>query len=171
MQVLANVVAGYVAWVAVAFLAARGQPLLALLPSLAAVVLHLATTANAARGTELRLVLLAIPVGFGVESILLRAGITGYAEGAAWGGLPPAFMIGLWMAFATFLNVSLAWLKVRPVLAVLLGAIAAAPSYYAGSRIGALTLAEPLVLSLAAIGLLWAVALPLLLGAARRMKR
>jgi len=171
MQVLVNIVAGYLAWLAVAILAARGEPLLAVLPSLAAIGLHFAVMPAPVRGNELRLIALAIPVGFVVETILLKTGVTRYAEGASIGGLPPLFMIGLWMAFATFLNVSLAWLKARRGLVVLFGALASGPSYYAGAKIGALTLAEPTLLSLAAIGACWMVAFPLLMAAARRLDR
>lgn len=171
MLVLVNVVVGYAAWLAVALLAAQGAPLLAVLPSLLAVVLHLVLTGRGARGREALLSLAAAPVGGVVEALLMHMGITSYAAGATMAGLPPAFMIGLWMAFATFINVSLAWLKPRLALAALLGAVASGPSYLAGSKLGALTLAEPVWQSLMAIGAIWAVAFPLLVIVARRLDR
>ena len=171
MQVLVNIVAGYAAWLAVAFLAAWGYPLLAVVPSVVAVVLHLAVIPSPLRGMEVRLIALAIPVGLVVETILLHSAVTRYAEGVSLAGLPPPFMIGLWMAFATFLNVSLAWLKSRPGLAALFGLLASGPSYYAGSKIGALSLAEPTLMSLAVIGACWLVAFPLLMSVARRLSR
>lgn len=171
MIVLVNVVAGYAAWLGVALLAARGEPMLAVLPSLGAIMLHLVLTQPGARIREANLSLIAAPVGLVVEALLMRAGVTSYSEGASVAGWPPAFMIGLWMAFATFINVSLAWLKPRLALAVLLGAVASGPSYLAGSKLGALTLGEPLWQSLITIGLLWAVAFPLLVIVARRLDR
>ncbi len=136
MLVLLNVVLSYAAWFAVAFLAARGQFLLAVLPSVAAVAIHLAVSRTGVRSRELMLCLAALPLGLSVEAIHMAAGATQYADGAAVAGAPPAFMVGLWAAFATLINVSLAWLKDRLWLAAVFGALASGPSYYAGSKIG-----------------------------------
>lgn len=169
MLVLLNVVLSYAAWFAVATLAARGEFALAVLPSLAVVAIHIAVMPAERRRPEMLLCLSAVPIGFLVEGFNMAAGATSYAAGAAIAGTPPAFMLGLWMAFATLANVSLAWLKDLLWLAVAFGGLAAAPSYYAGSKIGALSLGEPLWLSLMIIGAAWAVALPVLLWIARRI--
>lgn len=171
MKVLANVALSYAAWLAVAVLAARGNFGLAVVPSLVALILHVGLVRREQRRSELLLALVAIVLGLGVEAIHMAAGATHYAAGATVAGLPPAFMIGLWAAFATLINVSLAWMKDRLWLAVLFGALAAGPSYYAGSKIGALTLGEPVWQSLATIGAVWAVAFPLLIVIARRLDR
>jgi hypothetical protein len=169
MLVLLNILLSYTAWFAVATLAARGEFALAVLPSLAVVAVHVAVSPAERRRPEIFLCLSAIPLGFLVEGVNMATGATTYAAGAAIAGTPPAFMLGLWMAFATLANVSLAWLKDRLWLAVAFGALAAAPSYYAGSKIGALSLGEPLWLSLMIIGAAWAIALPVLLWIARRI--
>lgn len=171
MLVLLNVALSYAAWFAVALLAARGEFGLAVVPSVVALIIHLAMTPAVKRRPELMLAAAAIPLGVGVEAIHMAAGATQYAEGASVAGLPPAFMIGLWVAFATLVNVSLSWLKERLWLAVVFGALASSPSYFAGSKLGALTLGEPLWQSLATIGLVWAVAFPLLILIARRTDR
>lgn len=163
MQVFLNIAASYAAWFGVATLAAQGRFALAVLPSVAAVVLHLALTRAPQRRAELLLSMTAIVIGFGVEAIHMAAGATVFAPAATPGGLPPVFMVGLWAAFATLVNVSLAWLKDRMWLAALFGALASGPSYYAGSKIGALELGDPVWQSLAIIGAVWAVAFPLLL--------
>jgi Protein of unknown function (DUF2878) len=169
MLVIVNVVLNYAAWFAVAGLAARGQFAWAVLPPLMAVAIHLALTERARRRPELLLCLAALPIGLVVESINIASGATQYAQGASLAGLPPLFMLGLWMAFATMTNVSLGWLKERPGLAALFGALAAPLSYYAGAKLGALTIGEPVWQSLAIIGAAWAVALPALLWIARRI--
>lgn len=171
MRVLMNVVLSYVAWFGVAMLAAQGEFGLAVVPSLVAVVIHLGMTPAERRRPEMVLAAAAIPLGFCVESIHMAAGATRYAAAATVGGWPPAFMIGLWAAFATLINVSLAWMTERLWLAVLFGALAAGPSYYAGSKIGALTLGEPVWQSLVIIGAVWAVAFPLLIVMARQINR
>ena len=167
--VLLNIVLNYVAWFGVVTLSARGQFGLAVLPSLVAVGIHLAVTPTLRRRPELLLCLAAIPLGLCVEAINMWAGATQYPAGASIAGAPPLFMLGLWMAFATLANVSLAWLKDRLGLAALFGAVAAAPSYYAGSKLGALAIGEPVWLSLGIIGAVWSVAFPALLLIARRI--
>jgi hypothetical protein len=171
MQVVMNVVLSYAAWFAVAMLAAQGDFGLAVVPSLVALVIHLGVTPADKRRPELLLAAAAIPLGLCVESVHMALGATRYAEAATVAGLPPAFMIGLWAAFATLINVSLAWMKDRLWLAVLFGALASGPSYYAGSKIGALSLGEPVWQSLATIGAVWAVAFPLLILMARWINR
>jgi hypothetical protein len=163
MLVFLNIAASYAAWFAVATLASHGHYLLAVVPSLAAVALHLGLTPSGGRRRELVLMTAAIVLGFIVEAAHMAAGATHYSPSATPGGLPPAFMIGLWAAFATLVNVSLAWLRGRFLLAAVFGALASGPSYYAGSKLGALELGEPVWQSLAIIGAVWAVAFPLLL--------
>jgi hypothetical protein len=135
------------------------------------VAIHAAVTRPELRRRELMLCLAAIPLGLGVEAIHMAAGATQYADGAAVAGLPPVFMIGLWAAFATLINVSLAWLKDRLWLAAVFGALASGPSYYAGSKIGALTLGDPVWQSVVTIGAVWAVAFPALVLIARKIDR
>lgn len=169
MLVVLNFVLSYGAWLAVATLAARGDFLWAVVPSLIAVAGHLLLMPPERRRPDFLLCLAAIPLGVAVEGWNMATGATRYAAGAEVAGGPPLFMIGLWMAFATLPNVSLSWLKQRPAVAVLFGAIAAAPSYYAGAKIGALTMGEPIWQSLVLIGAAWAMALPALLYLARRI--
>ncbi len=171
MLVLLNVALSYAAWFAVAMLAARGQFWLAVVPSVVALVIHLSVTPAVKRRPEVMLAAAAIPLGICVEAIHMASGAIQYGAGASVAGLPPAFMIGLWVAFATLVTTSLSWLKDRLWLAVVFGALASSPSYFAGSKLGALTLGEPLWHSLAIIGLVWAVALPLLILIARRIDR
>lgn len=164
-----NVVAAYVAWFAVAFLAARGHLAAAVLPSLAAVVLHLGLTPAGEHGQEIRLLFVALLIGIAVETALVALGFVVHAEGLSFGIVPPAFMIGLWLAFATMTNVALRWLRHRPFLTALLAFVAAGPSYYAGAKLGAIALGEPALMSCIGIGLVWMPALPLLMYAARRL--
>ncbi len=164
-----NVAAAYISWFAVALLAARGHLLAAVLPSLAAVALHLGLTPNDERGQNLRLMGVALLIGIVVETALVSLGFVRHAAGLSFGILPPAFMIGLWLAFATMTNVALGWLRDRPLLTALLAFAASGPSYYAGAKLGAISLGEPVLLSCIGIGLVWMGALPLLMFAALRL--
>jgi hypothetical protein len=71
------------------------------------------------------------------------------------------------MIFATTLNVSLRWMKKRWTLAAGLGAVGGPLAYLAGAQLGAVTLTETST-ALAAIGTVWALAMPVLLLAADR---
>lgn len=74
----------------------------------------------------------------------------------------PTWMIGLWLAFACTLNVSMRWLQHRLVLAALLGAIFGPLAYAGAEKLGAVVLPGP-TLNLAWIALEWGIILPLLL--------
>ena len=54
--------------------------------------------------------------------------------------LVPVWILALWCAFASTLNVSLVWLQGRYLMAILLGAIAGPIAYLGAERIGAVTL-------------------------------
>jgi hypothetical protein len=78
-------------------------------------------------------------------------------------------MVALWMNLAATLRHSLSWLCGRPVLALVMGAVAGPLAYWGGARLGAVELGAPLGSSLAAIAVEWALALPLLAWAAARL--
>ena len=77
-------------------------------------------------------------------------------------------MVGLWIAFATTLSVSMRWLVIRPTLAIVFGALGGPLAYYAGMKLGAMTLHSSDA-ALIAIGLSWAAAMWMLATLAQRM--
>ena len=166
MRVAVNVVVVYASWFATVIAAASGSAWLAAAASLVAVVLNVVFASN--RANDVKLIAVAAVVGLVVETLLMTQGLADYASPGPIAGLPPAWLVLMWMAFATLLNISLAWLKERWLLAAVLGFVGGALAYYAGARLGAMQLGEPLAVSLGAIGTLWAVAFPALLHAARR---
>lgn len=97
-------------------------------------------------------------VGIGVDAAISAAGLFQFSGGV----LVPLWLCCLWLAFATTLTRSLAWLGQRPLLVVLAGAIVLPLNYWAGQRLGAVSFGQPLPVVLATIGLAWAVLLPLL---------
>lgn len=66
----------------------------------------------------------------------------------------------LWVNFGTTLRPSLAWMWHRPTLASVLGAIGGSCTYWAGSRIGVISLAEPKWEGLAWAAAQYAIAVP-----------
>ena len=84
-----------------------------------------------------RRVILGTAVGLLVEQGNMMAGVTAYSPPTA---LAPAWMVGLWAAFSATAGLSMAWLRGKPILAAVLGAVAGPLTFMAGARLGALTL-------------------------------
>jgi len=75
----------------------------------------------------------------------------------------------MWALFATTINHSMAWLKNRYFLALLLGAVFGPLAFIAGESLGAVVfLDRTMALTLLAAG--WAVLMPLLLLLAQQFK-
>lgn len=100
---------------------------------------------------------------------MIASGLIAY--GAAWplAGLPPAWLIALWMVFGTCIEATARMLGAHQLaLGAVLGALLAPPTYWAGSNFSALEFAEPQWMPLLVTGLVWAIATPLMLLAFRR---
>jgi hypothetical protein len=110
-------------------------------------------------------------VGPLVDGLLVRAGLLELREPLLLGAWMPAWWIALWALFASTVPVSFDWLFGRHALAAGCGLVFGPLSYWAGGRIGALSLPEEPWLSLAAIALEWAVLCPLLAWIACRAMR
>jgi hypothetical protein len=165
MKLLVNFAAFQFGWFACVLGAANGLPWLGPMVVAAAVALHL-LTARRPR-SELCLVLAAMGLGLVADSALLATGWLSYPVGLWLPGLAPYWIIAMWALFATTLNVSMGWMRGRPVLTVLMGAIGGPLSYLAGEKLGAIELTRP-VHALAALALAWAIAMPLLMWLAAR---
>jgi hypothetical protein len=106
---------------------------------------------------EWKLLGAAAVIGLVVDTTLAATDLIRFSS--AWTfPLAPAWMLALWVAFATTLNHSLRWLMSRPAAAALGGALGGPLAYLAGEKIGALSLNTPAV-ALATCATLWAGAL------------
>jgi Protein of unknown function (DUF2878) len=126
------------------------------------VVLVLAAHLLLARrpAAEIRLLAMVGALGCTIDSALGHAALLVFRSGD-W--LCPLWLVLLWLAFATTLGSSLAWLKDRPVAAAMAGAIFGPLSYYAGQRVGALSLGANPIVTMGVLTVLWAALLPFLL--------
>jgi len=165
MKLLLNFAAFQVGWFACVLGAANGLPWLGPVVVAAAVALHLALVPRPV--PEFYLVLAAMVIGLTVDSLLLATGWLHYSEGLWLPGLAPYWIITMWALFATTLNVSMGWMRKRPILTVLMGAIGGPLSYLAGEKLGAIELTQPIP-AVAALSLAWAIAMPLLMRLAAR---
>ena len=112
-------------------------------------------------GRELALVLCAGGIGSTADAALLAWGGLIY-RGHAGGPLGPVWIVALWMAFATTLNVSLVWLRGRPLLAAALGGVGGPLAYLAGRRLGAVAFGPPDTAPLTVLALVWSLSIVVL---------
>ncbi len=154
------------AWLALVLGAANGLHYVGLAMALGILALHLVRSPCAL--PEARLLLAAAAVGFLIETAILATGLVSYTAPALFSWLPPLWLVMLWPAFATLLNVTFRPFRDWVVAAVIFGFAVVPLAYYAGAQLGAMTLFAPILQSLCVVGLAWAVALPLLLALARR---
>jgi hypothetical protein len=166
MSMLLNFIAFQLGWFACVLGAANGMPWLGPIVVTAAVALHL-FRARRPR-PEFWLIAIAMALGLAVDSLLLATGWLSYPSGLWLPGLAPYWIVAMWALFATTLNVSMGWMSGRPLLSALMGAVGGPLSYLAGEKLGAIEL-YPTAYALVALGLAWAVAMPLLSWLAPRL--
>lgn len=160
MRALINVVLFYGAWFACVLGAAGARPWIGVLVVAAVAILH--TTLIGRHRREALVLALSGMIGCALDTAQMHLDMFRFSGHPADALLAPVWMTALWVAFATLPGVSLRWLRERELLAALLGAAGGPASYYAGQRLGAIELADPIRTSLAAIGVEWAVAMPMI---------
>ncbi len=164
-RTIVNLVAFQVGWLACVLGAANGLAWVGALIALIAVGLHLLLAADAP--AEIRLITIALALGIVFDSALLATGWVNYPSGVLSAYVAPYWILALWALFATALNVCMSWIKRSLALAAVLGAVCGPLSYLAGARLGGITLIEPAP-ALVSLTLIWAIAMPTLVVAARR---
>lgn len=158
MSRLANFVGFQLCWFACVLGAARETHWLGPACVLGWCALHLARSRSPSRET---LALLAVGAcGLLVDTLQMHCGWLVYRGTPLAGLLAPAWILALWIAFATTYGSSLAWVARRTWLAALFGTFGAPLSYWAGVRMGAVQFGEPLWSSIAGIAIGWGVAFP-----------
>lgn len=165
MALLINFIAFQIGWFSVVISAGRNAPWVGTLAIAAVILLHLS---RAKRPTaELTLILVCGAIGAVWDSILVYVGWIAYPSGTFIANAAPYWIIAMWMLFATTLNVSLRWLKSSRILAALTGLVGGPMSYYTGAKLGGVVLVDPFA-ALTALGLGWALLMPVLLFLADR---
>lgn len=137
---------------------------------LAAVVyaaLHFVYTPT--RRRDLRLLAAALVFGLLLDGVLGGSGLLSYAGASEYRALAPVWILALWAGFALTLTHSMAWFIARPWAAAAFGLIGG-PLAYAGAKAvaGAVAFPHGDGVALIAIGIGWALALPLLYAMDRR---
>lgn len=155
---LCNLLLYQLGWFSCVLGAAWGHPLggagLALLPLL----IHLWLVED--RRREVRLLLVAALGGVMFDGGQQELGLLHFKPDAL-GLTLPLWVPLIWAQFATLFRFSLAWLSGRYLLGALLGALGGPLAYAAGVRLGAAGFGVSPPLSLLALGVVWALVVPL----------
>jgi hypothetical protein len=161
-----NFVLFQIGWFACVLGSAYSYPWLGTLTAILIVTYHVLRSKY--QGQEFMLIILAIAIGGSWDSFLVWVQWIDYNNGMWSENLAPHWIVALWALFATTLNVSLRWMKGRWLIAVLSGALAGPLAYYAGYRLGAVNFPD-MITALFALGIGWAVFMPLLLLLSQRL--
>jgi hypothetical protein len=158
---LFNLIGFQIGWFSCVLGGANQLPWLGVLISCLVLFAHVRRSNDAV--FECKLLFTAIIIGIIFDGIPQSLGWITFSPVSFWPNiLPPPWMIILWALFASTLNVSLAWLQSKKVLAILIGAISGPLSYWSGARLGALSLTHgTAALIYLAIG--WGLIVPVLL--------
>ncbi len=112
--------------------------------------------------SDTKLIIVALLMGLVIDSVWINSGVLTFTSQGPVSWLSPMWLLALWAGFALTINHSMSWLKLHPLLPILLGMISAPLSYYAGKKLGAMEYNHDILLVSAYIGMAWAVALPVL---------
>jgi hypothetical protein len=157
---LANAAGYQLVWLVSVIGAARGVPYAGPLAALSFALLVLAFGKQ--RRADLRLIPFALLIGAFADTLWIALGWLDYAAPWPSARLAPAWIVGIWLAFALTLNHSLAFLKRRHALAALLGAIGGPLAYWCAVRgFGAAHFNAPAMTVLIGLGIAWALMVPL----------
>jgi hypothetical protein len=159
-----NVALFQAAWFAAVLGAARGMLWLGPVAMIPTIAVHLALQAN--RRGEVKLLLAAGALGFLFDTAFVAGGVFTPLQHLFPRPFSPPWMICLWLNFAATLNVSMAWLRGRYILAVAFGAVGGPLAYYSGAKLGA-TEALPATTGMLLLAIGWGIMTPLLVWLAR----
>lgn len=165
LRLVVNLVAFQIAWFACVLGGAHGWPWLGVGVTALVVALHLWMSDGPRR--EALLLVLVGAIGAVWDGFLVRFGFLEYSSGMLLPWLAPVWIIAMWVAFATTLNVVLSWLKGRWTLAVVLGAIGGPLAFYGGHRLGAVAFPDTFV-AMAVLAGGWSFLMPLSAWLAQR---
>jgi len=163
-----NVTLFQAAWFATVLGAARGMLWLGPLAMIPTLAIHLALQEN--RRGELKLLLAAGLLGLIFDTVFVAGGVFTPLQHLFPRPISPPWMICLWVNFAATLNVSMAWLRGRYLLAALFGAVGGPLAYYSGARLGA-TEALPTTTGMLLLAIGWGIMTPLLVWLAHQFNR
>jgi len=158
-----NVALFQAAWFAAVLGTARGMLWLGPLSMIPVLAIHLTLQEN--RRGEVKLLLAAGLLGFIFDTAFVAGSVFTPLQHLFPRPFSPPWMICLWLNFAATLNVSMAWLRGRYLLAAAFGAIGGPLAYYSGAKLGA-TEALPTTTGMLLLAIGWGAMTPFLVRVA-----
>lgn len=166
-MLITNFILFQLAWFACVMGAANNLPWLGVVVTLAALAWHFFHSQHPK--SELLLILAALCIGGLFDQFMLAMSWVNYQAHGWDTGLVPVWILALWMAFASTLNMSLAWMQGRHLIAVLFGGSGGPLAYFGAENLGAVSLTSST--SFIALGVGWAIITPLLLVLADKLNK
>ncbi len=160
MRFVLNIVLFQAAWFASVLGAARGHYWAGPAAACLAATVRLLQAED--RRKEGLLLLSCGVIGFAADTALIALGLFLPVRGSFPAPWSPFWMVAMWVNFGTTLNVSTAFLKGRPALSAVFGALGGPMAYFAGVRLGAASIPGPAWAGLAAVAVVWGIAMPAL---------
>lgn len=164
---LLNFLLYQIGWFACVLGAAYARSTWGIAVAISLVGIHLFLTTD--RTNQAKLLLIAVSVGFVVDSALLEIGVYQFPNAALVDGLPPLWMSALWIQFATTFRYCMHWLSGRYAICGILGLAGAPVAFLGGESLGAVAFCAPRFTNLLILGSLWAIAIPLLIYVSDRI--
>ena len=166
MNLLINVAAFKLGWLSSVVGGAQQLPWLGPLVVLIAVAIHLSRAERPS--LELMLILSCGLIGAVFDSVLVAAGWVTFPSGMFSDLMAPYWIVTMWMLFGTTINMSMRWMRGRPLLASAFGFVGGPLAYIAGHKIGGIQFVDQTAaIAMLAIG--WAVIMPLLMQLGERL--
>ena len=157
-----NVISVDIGWGACVLGAAWGYHWLGMVVVLLLLIIHITVIERDKIWIVFIVALMTIATGFLADTLLI---LLGTVEPNRWLMPPPYTAIWdlmIWVNFSLTLDRALRFLQKKTILAAVLGAIIAPPTYYAAGRLGALRFSEPSYLGLIWVGVIWFFVMPCL---------
>ena len=160
MSLLLNYVLYQIGWFACVLGVAWGYQGLGVCIALSLVGIHIYLATD--RFLQLKLCLTAAAVGLTADAGQMWAGVFTFPKGTVVDWLPPPAITVLWLQFGTTLPYCMRWLSQRYAVCACFGLLGAPLAFFAGERLGAVEFMAPRWMHFAMLGLVWAIAVPLL---------
>jgi hypothetical protein len=157
-MLIINFILFQVAWFACVIGAGQGMPWLGV--AVTAVVLTWHFYQAKQFTSEVLLMLAALAIGATFDQAMLSLGYINYINNGWNATFVPVWILALWLAFASTLNMSLRWMRTKHLLAVTFGAIGGPLAYLGAEKLGAVILHGSQSYIPLSIG--WAIITPLL---------
>jgi hypothetical protein len=160
-----NFILFQIAWFACVLGAAMAKPWLGVLITAVILAWHLYQSKNLS--SELKLLVYTVMIGALLDQALVSFNLVNYLYHGWHQSIVPVWILALWLAFATTLNMSLRWMQTRYFVGFIFGMIGGPLAYLAAEKLRAVTITSQLSFVVLAIG--WAMITPTLLYIARRV--